>query len=275
MSCQRLFVLFKGDVDSPEADPFQAELCGHFEKVVRIPTLSFEYINGEKLCRRLQAASYSGLVFTSPRAVKSVRRGCFEEGRSNPDLLQQLRKKFIFCVGPKTSETLGKELSLEDALGDRISEAGNSEALARFVVANYGHEIRKINLPLLMPCSTIAKDTLSEILNQNEIPVERFPSYQTCSDPNLVNNLEKLFGDYPNHDCYLTFFSPSGLKSVGSALQTLEIAMEKMKLIAIGKTTAKSIQESGLSPLCVAEKPTPESLAEAIVAKVASEKRGG
>lgn len=67
----------------------------------------------------------SGLVFTSPRAVRAV--SCIKDAKH---LLGAWKKRPVFVVGEGTSRILKKELCL-DGEG---SNAGNSSALAEIIL---------------------------------------------------------------------------------------------------------------------------------------------
>lgn len=177
------FVLFKGERDDPsDDDPFLIRLKQKFKNVLRLPVLSFEYINRDELADQLSVPSnYSGLVFTSPRSVKSVQQAL----DGNKEILDALRCKLLFCVGPKTGAAIRKEFNLEDSreiIGERT---GNASALGQLIVSEYGEKIKKDGLPLLMPSSTIARDDIKVALEEAKIPLRVISSYQTFPDPEV------------------------------------------------------------------------------------------
>ena len=78
-------------------------------------------------------------------------------------------------------------------------------------------------------------------------------------------NLEKLLEEEHLPD-WVVFFSPSG---ANSSLPVLEKLYKKnlfnIKLIAIGPTTQKEIENLGYKVFKTAEKPTPEAVKDALL----------
>ncbi|XP_074600084.1 uroporphyrinogen-III synthase-like [Brevipalpus obovatus] len=261
-----VFVLFKGERDDPsDDDPFLLRLKQTFKNVVRFPVLSFEYINRDKLANKLSATTdYCGLVFTSPRSVKSVQQAV----SGNKKIINELKQKLLFCVGPKTATAIRQEFSLEDSIKINGEQAGNANALGELIVSEYGEKIREDCLPLLLPSSTIARDDIKNILDKENIPLEIISSYQTYPDPEVEKNLKKLRESYQKHHFYLIFFSPSGLNTVSSVCGEQFLTREDVRLIALGKTTSEAIRKLGLNIFCIAKNPTADSLCEAIGEKM-------
>lgn len=269
---QDLFVIFKGDADD-EDDSYQRVFLDHGKRVLKIPVLSFKFINLSVLYERLSHNdSYSGIIFTSQRAVKSVKEALKNDLGS--ELIGQIRQKLLFSVGVQTSKCLKTELFLEDSIGSKISELGSGESLARYIVKNHSHELKN-DKKLLFPCSSIARDVMSKILAENSIQIERIECYETCSDPNLMENLRKLLDQHGDKTLYFVLFSPSGCEKVIDTIKRLQFSIDSVKLIAIGKTTRDSIEKQGLSAFCTSEKPTPEALISTVLESLAQKSTPG
>ena len=67
------------------------------------------------------------------------------------------------------------------------------------------------------------------------------------------------------HPDALVFFSPSGVKAVSSALESLQWPVDDILLVAVGPTTLKALEAKGFRNTAMAEKPNPERVVDAVV----------
>ncbi|XP_043278684.1 uroporphyrinogen-III synthase [Venturia canescens] len=242
-------ILCRGVVDSNET---QSEYIKTFETAgytcKHLNVLRFEFLNLKRLRERLLLPnSYGGLIVTSRRTIEAI--GSALQGHQIPN---EWKKLPVFCVGPATSSFAEKSLNFENCLG---SNCGNSRELANYIIK----EISQNSKPLLYPCSAIARDTIEQTLNENQINIEKFPTYNTLPAENLENDLNRI-----THETNPTFvfFSPSAVEF------TLAAAKEKnlnIQAVAIGPATADALTKAEIRVLAVSSKPEPESLLEAVI----------
>lgn len=91
--------------------------------------------------------------------------------------------------------------------------------------------------PFLLPCSDILKKDIPVTLNENEIEFSKAVIYRTvCSDLSDLANV--------NYDM-LVFFSPSGIKSLFQNFP--EFKQNQTRIAAFGPTTAKAVEDAGLT----------------------------
>ncbi|PNF26751.1 Uroporphyrinogen-III synthase [Cryptotermes secundus] len=165
-----IFKALTNDTDGQE-DPFKIKLEEAGIHTQNVTVLDFEYCNLNVLQQNIEKPDmFSGLVFTSPRAVRAV--ACIKDARR---LLGGWKKHPVFVVGEGTSKILQKELCL-DGEG---SNAGNSSALAEIILQN------KFEHPLLFPCGNLTGDELSTKLSTREIVAYFSPSGMKFTIPVL------------------------------------------------------------------------------------------
>ena len=105
------------------------------------------------------------------------------------------------------------------------------------------------------------QDTLENIMESADISVDHIVVYDTV--PN--QNLEKLLEEEHLPD-WVVFFSPSGANSSLPVLDKIHKEnLFKVKLVAIGPTTQKEIENLGFKVFITAEKPTPEAVKDALL----------
>ncbi|XP_053200355.1 uroporphyrinogen-III synthase-like [Panonychus citri] len=258
-----VFIICKGD-DHIENDPYCQQLRNSgYQFVYQVPVLSFKFVNISSLAVKMsQVDSYCGLIFTSTRAVIACQQAC----SIDENLINVIRSKLIFPVGPKTLKSVKDSFHLDHCIGEtNIDSIGSSELLARKIIDSRHLLINLSCQPLLlMPCSSIARETIPTTLEENGINVETIHCYETGPNDNLPQQLTSLISSEGERQIFLIIFSPSGVDSVTSALSSLSLDWQQFKFIAIGKTTAQALKDLDLSVFCVSEKPNPTSLTEAI-----------
>ncbi|RWS22546.1 uroporphyrinogen-III synthase-like protein [Leptotrombidium deliense] len=251
---------FRGETESSEvSDEYTSEFNSIGIEAVRIPVLSFEYVNIDSLMVHVQNHDeISGLLFTSPRCVFAVEKALL--GCSNQDSIRKsLRQKFMFCVGTKTAEMLRKHLQFDSSLGEEQSKTGSSQDLANYIVENFKNRLK---LPLLLPCSTLADGKLPEILKRHDIHTIVLHVYKTCPEPSVSEYVMKHQRLFEQKEAIYVFFSPSGVNTVLSSLST-DVCNDP-KYVAIGKTTAEHLRKCNRDVWCIAEKPNAKSLKDSV-----------
>ncbi|XP_038599914.1 uroporphyrinogen-III synthase isoform X2 [Tachyglossus aculeatus] len=217
-------------------DPYvtELELCGL--EATLIPVLSFEFLSlhdfREKLSR---PEDYGGLIFTSPRAVEAVGL-CWGRGQPPSEWERSLKDRWntkpVYVVGQAT--------------------------------ASQGEAAAPSPAPLLFPCGTVKGEALPAMLRNQGVPLESITVYQKAPRPGLQESLRSYFSTQ-GVPASITFFSPSGLTYTLQHLRELAgDAFHRIKLAAIGPTTARAMAAAGLPVACSARAPTPRDLASAV-----------
>lgn len=162
----------------------------------------------------------------------------------------------VYCIGPATDSLARSQLDLQHCMG---SESGNSKQLAEKIVLN----MKKDSKPLLYPCSEIARETISCIVEDNGIPIEKIVVYRTLKSETLEQELPKMLDKSPS---IFVFFSPSTVKFIKTQLKKNFYDVKDIKAVAIGPVTRDALINSGFNVCATADKPEPTALKHAIVA---------
>lgn len=204
-----------------------------------VPVLTFRFPHQDTLRECLaQPARYSGLIVTSPRAVRAVAQTDFEG-----PLQAAWSSKPAYAVGPKTAEAL-RELGLTPT-GEGTGSAG---ALASVIA--------KEKFPYLFLSGNRRRDTLPNALRETSTPFDELIVYETGLRSS-IDLPEAAAGDW------LVFFSPSGIEAVA---RHTDASALRYRLAAIGPTTAEALRARGASVEAVAERPSSQALVAAIQA---------
>lgn len=210
------------------------------------PVLDFRFPHRKAIARRLaHPEDYSGLVATSPRAVRAVAQ-VLDVNTSCADAWHQKR---TFAVGPSTAQawrTIGMKPE-----GDA---SGSATALAAFIAEE--HAQAAFEAPLLFVSGNRRRDALPEGLTVHNVPFIEQEAYVTVPRTAL---------DLPcpsEKPIWLIFFSPSGREAVAQS----GIDVSVYRIGAIGPTTATALQERGWTVEAVAEHPSPQGVLDAITA---------
>eukprot|EP00092_Neocalanus_flemingeri_P099340 GFUD01126728.1.p1 GENE.GFUD01126728.1~~GFUD01126728.1.p1 ORF type:complete len:124 (-),score=31.82 GFUD01126728.1:3-374(-) len=114
---------------------------------------------------------------------------------------------------------------------------------------------------IFFPKGNLAKDTLGTMLDSYGISVDHLIVYETAPNQNLENLLENE--KLPD---WVIFFSPSGaISSLPILKKFYSENLSNAKLIAIGPTTKKEIENLGFEVYKVADKPNPEAVMQALL----------
>lgn len=173
------------------------------------------------------------LIFTSQNAVLSILQ--------HPTI-EDLKQKTVFCVGLKTKELLNENGFTVEAY------TGYAEDLAEIITLVYSDE------SFTFFSGNLRKDTLPEMLMENEIAFNEIKVYETTLTPQKIS--EKVDG--------ILFFSPS---AVTSFLKKNTLANEK--LFCIGNTTADVLRavlsETKIKNIKTAYQPSVENVIEQVI----------
>jgi uroporphyrinogen-III synthase len=224
-----------------DPDPYVEALSDVGFRAVCRPVLEFHFPADEILKERLRhPADYGGLVATSPRAARALRRVFDTSGT----LHAEWEGKPAYVVGPKTAERF-RDLSFEVHGAD----TGNAEELVSLLTDTEPPS------SLLFLAGNRRRDTLPDGLQAAGISFQEEIVYETRPRADLT---------LPPSDSetWLVFYSPSGLE----ALYASEVKnVAEYRLAAIGPTTAAELHDAGLEVDAVADVPTPRGVADAVV----------
>lgn len=173
------------------------------------------------------------LIFTSQNAVLSILQ--------HPKI-EELKQKTVFCVGLKTKELLNENGFTVEAY------TGYAEDLAEIITLVYSDE------SFTFFSGNLRRDTLPEMLTENEITFNEIKVYDTTLTPHKFE--DKVDG--------ILFFSPS---AVTSYLKKNTFANEK--LFCIGNTTADTLRtmlsETKIKNIKTAYQPSVDNVIEQVI----------
>ena len=225
-----------------EQDPYEKALEEAGFESRSVPVLRFERLNEEKLRDALEhPKQYGGLVFTSPRAVESL----VDAMSWLPSENATWHSKPIFVVGKRTAEEIRKA-----GFDPEGEESGSASLLAEYIAK------RSFEQPLLFLCGDRRRDELPQRLEKAGVALDELCVYKT-----LVREEVDLRGQ-PQPD-WVVFFSPSGLEAIEG---NENFALHLPRIAAIGPTTAAELREAGYNVDAVADEPSPQGVAAAILA---------
>ncbi|OQV25901.1 putative Uroporphyrinogen-III synthase [Hypsibius exemplaris] len=169
--------------------------------------------------------------------------------------LGEWNAKPVYVIGEGTS-VLAREIGLTSVCGDTTGCEANLSEFIRDRKELYEKK-------LLLPCGDLRLETLRLSLSEQQIPVEFVEVYETSAHPKLVATVhEKLaLEGFPD---VVVFFSPSGVQFMDEILRAESFAFRQAKYVAIGSTTAEALKSAGYPVSAVANKPTPDGVAQAV-----------
>lgn len=161
------------------------------------------------------------LIITSQNAVHAL--------SAHPDV-QEVRRKPVFCIGPKTADLL-------DEIGFTVQEtADNGADLAKIILQNYPSE------SFTFFSGSLRRDEMPAALLGANVALNEITLYKTESTPHKVGQFEGVL-----------FFSPSAVQSFLSVNN-----MGSEVCFCIGQTTSKAL-ENITGNIVVANQPTVEN----------------
>ncbi|XP_043230905.1 uroporphyrinogen-III synthase-like [Amphibalanus amphitrite] len=233
--------------ESSGPDKYVSVLHGNGCDVYTVPTLDFVYQNTDNLLEQLNApSSYSGIVFTSPRAVLATSEVMGDHHKV------QWMKKMCFVVGERTGSLVREKFGFNHT----GSDSGDASGLADKIVTMMTGQ----NLPLLFPCGNMKKETLPKKLKEAGIQLHSCTVYVTQEHPDLKRKLEEYLALKPD---FVVYFSPSGVSFSHLVLKQSD-CFESIKHVSIGPTTRDALEKSGIQVFASAEKPCPDAVLLAI-----------
>lgn len=221
------------------------------KNVTSIPVLDFEHSNFEKISDFVSKVDdYSGLIFTSRRAVTSMEKAV------TPDEIAIVGRTLDVYVVGRTTANCASQLGLVS----KGSDTGNAKELSELIIK----EQMDTEKPLMFLCGNLARETIPKRLTENSIPNESISCYKTIPDEKFEQHLKYYLDEYDVPDV-VAFFSPSGVEFHENTLRRMLPELGKtIKVACIGSYTSEIVSKLGFEVAGVAEKPTPDSLFEII-----------
>lgn len=245
-------VILKSESDNSEV--YSALLEKHGFEPVFVPTLDFSFKNLEVLRDRLLSPyKYSGLIFTSPRSITAVRDAL--QGQRLKDDWKPLEN---YCVGETSYDLILRSLDLDT----KGQQSGNASNLADFIKTDLYN--KTITLPFLFPCGNLKQDVLQNKLCEYGYSLDSVEVYETVPHKDLEQNLLAVFRD-ESVPAFMLFFSPSGITYCSDVLEKHRLDLSKCRIVAIGPSTKKAIENRGFAVHRTAEKPSPEHVVSALL----------
>ncbi len=230
------------------------ELEGHGANVICLPTIKivplkdYSHFN-EHL---LNIKDYDYIIFTSANAVKM-----FYNVILNFSTQPDLSNIKIAAVGDKTAKTCDEFNIRVDIIPKEQSTDGLTKEFDRFDLQN-----KKI----LIPCSAIAREELTNAIELLGAEVFKIPVYNVIPTPkdDIENEINQLETSKP--DLYI-FTSPS---TYNNYLKIIEISepirhFSNSLIAAIGTTTKEAINHTGVEVEIIPDKFNLESLLKKIL----------
>ncbi|KAF3051373.1 hypothetical protein E8E11_010604 [Didymella keratinophila] len=234
-------------------------------------------------------ATYGALIFTSQRAVEAFNEVVEDIRKEGAHAVDELLPKSLplYVVGPATARGL-RALNLRcPILGE---ETGNGEALAGFILEHYNALYPSAsNPPILFMVGDKRRDIIPKTLQSEQLPsdksarVNELVIYETGEMHSFKTNFTSIWqenADAGSTSQWVVVFSPTGCQAMLESLGLLDAQTGKSKkdvglrdilIVTIGPTTRDYlINEFEFTPDVVAEKPSPDGIAEGIRAYVAS-----
>jgi uroporphyrinogen-III synthase len=170
-------------------------------------------------------------------------------------------------------------------------ETGNGEALAGFILEHYNALYPGVsNPPILFMVGDKRRDTIPKTLRSEQLPsdksarVDELVIYETGEMHAFKTDFTTIWqknADSGSTRQWIVVFSPTGCQAMLESLDLLDIETGKAKkdcgprdvlIVTIGPTTRDYlISEFEFTPDVVAERPSPEGIAEGIRAYLKSQ----
>ncbi|KAJ3040459.1 hypothetical protein HDV00_010896 [Rhizophlyctis rosea] len=237
-----------------------------FDRSLFLPVLEHVPCNQDELSSTLRHPDqFAGLVITSKRALESISNVLAKDVSTKkngttplPEVWKQWLAKPVYVVGPETAR-VAEEMGLTDVRG---KESGRAEVLVTEIInakADFGGK------PLLFLAGSKHRGTLPDGLQQAGVDFRTIVVYETEGSKRVDEEVERLLEGQKGGVDWVVFFSPLGVRTALPVLRSKSCWGEGLKVAAIGPTTAKEVEDSGVVVTITAAKPNVDSLVMAIV----------
>ncbi|HLG20162.1 MAG TPA: uroporphyrinogen-III synthase [Bdellovibrionota bacterium] len=222
---------------------------------IEIPTIEIqppkEWSEVDQALDRI--ADYKLLVFTSGNAVRGFMARLKETGKALPP------KIAVAAVGPKTAQALKEN-------GTRPTVMPEQAGAAEELIDTISERLTLRNAKILFPRALEARDVLPNALRAKGAIVDVVPVYRTVASKAGKRALERIL----DGECvdWLTFASGSAVRSFfelcGAERAKTWFKTNRVKVAAIGRVTAESLAEYGVSVTVRPDSPTLAGMVEAM-----------
>jgi uroporphyrinogen-III synthase len=211
----------------------------------------------------LIGGTFDGVLFTSPASVPVFVGRLLKQGDATA-----LRGKLLAAVGEGTAAAL----RARDIRPHVVAHSGGEE-LAEAIVARYGENIRGARF--LLPRAAGGREELRDGLEAAGATVKVADAYRI--EPAQKADLLPLAEALDEGDVAAVLFaSPSAVDAVVKALgRSAPRLLGGTRLVAIGRTTGKAIEERGLEVAAVAAEPSDAGLVAATIRALEAAEAGG
>lgn len=201
--------------------------------------------------------NYQFIVFPSPRAVTFFFERFLSLGRD----MRDLKGVLICAVGKETAKTL-KSYSIN---ADILPDDFNSEAIVKVLKKESLRFTQNDSfIRILYPRSDIATEDFVNKMTKLGILVDAPVTYRTVKPTEHAKRVSKFLKE--GRITIATFTSPSSFNNLFDMLKDEAREMlREVTIAAIGKTTAKAIEEKGYKVEIIPEKSTIKDMVEAII----------
>jgi len=234
------------------------------------PTIDFippeDFTELDRAIKEIEA--YNCIVFPSPRAVTFFFERFLYLGRD----VRNLHGLLICAIGKETAKTL-RNYGIN---ADIIPEEFNSEALVKEfkeVILGMPAQGQKETfsttlsvgsyIKILYPRSDIALKGFVDEMEQLGIKVDAPVTYRTVRPLEHAKRLSRFLKE--GKITIATFTSPSSFNNLLEILKDEAKQLDEVAILAIGKTTAKAIENAGYRVSIIPEKSTIKDMVEAII----------
>lgn len=199
------------------------------------------------------------LIVTSQRAVHSVQQAMDDLGA---DKREKLLEKPVYTVGPATCSVL-QAVGFKDVRG---AEVGNGRVLSRAILDEHDEFLKKRDSGDIKRFKFFTGQTRHDYLPDTLRATDGFDLnelvvYKTVPVLDTVKRLEEKLQANPERP-WIVFFSPSHADEVVEHLR--QKPRGSFLIGAIGPTTEAYLHQNGLTPDCVAHKPSAQGIFTAI-----------
>lgn len=253
--------------ENGEADPYSAI----FRKaegfnIFHLPVLEYQLRNLDLLRQAFEKGSYSGLIFTSQRAVEAWNAVTRESALTQPTATPWCDVQH-YVVGELTEKALKSASTTHSPPSRNVlgANSGNGSNLADFIGQNHP----RTGLPLLYLIGDKTKDTIAKKLALADIGLEELQVYETKTrsvfEEEFRATVHTAVSSQPQK-MWLAFFSPSGINASMPIIKDLEKSNgHLLRLACIGSVTSDHLKAAyNRTADAVAASPNPESLLQAI-----------
>lgn len=244
-------------------DPYQEVFSSKSITPQFLPLLEHSPVDKEGLREYLISDEFlnqtNTFIVTSQRAVE-VFNECIQD--CGEEISKSIWKKVGYTVGPATSKIL-MESGFKNIRGGH--DAGNGAILSDIIIDDYKENgiDKEAEHPIMFFTGEIRRDIIPKKLLSAGIKFKEKVVYKTASRDDIIDNFDQLkhMQQDPHH--WIVFFSPQGTEVIIDHILA-NGGSQSFNIASIGPTTKEYLENKGITPKVVAEKPEANSLLEAI-----------